>query len=64
MIVERDKIRGCYRISTMVNGYLETMVYYMYTRREAIARFRDYIRQLKETDAPKFSTFKKRCQES
>jgi hypothetical protein len=54
MIVERDKIRGCYHISTMFQGYLVTKVYYMYTRREAISRFRDYIRQLKENDAPTY----------
>lgn len=36
---------GAWVISAMVDGYVESITYYGYTKREAIARFRDEIKR-------------------
>ena len=43
-----DKNReGAWRICDIVNGYLETRVYYFYTKREAIQKFKEEIKELR-----------------
>tara|TARA_R110000868_G_scaffold406136_1_gene686304 strand:+ start:634 stop:786 length:153 start_codon:yes stop_codon:yes gene_type:complete len=38
---------GAWRICDFINGYLETQVYYFYTKAEAIKKFRQF-RKLKK----------------
>lgn len=40
MTIYRDKIRGCWVVSAIVDGYLKTRRYYGYTKREAITAFK------------------------
>lgn len=38
---------GAYQVSSIENGYLKTMTFYAYTKREAIANFKAAIAQNK-----------------
>ena len=38
---------GAWRICDIVNGYLETRVYYFYTKREAIQKFKQEMKELR-----------------
>ena len=47
-----DKNReGAWRICDSVNGYLETRVYYFYTKREAMQKFKQEMKELKKEAA-------------
>lgn len=46
MIVDKNN-EGAWRISDTINGYLETQVYYFYTKKEAIKLFRKFRKELK-----------------
>lgn len=41
MIVERMTPSGGWRVSAMIGGYLVTRRYFGYSKREAIAKFKD-----------------------
>lgn len=45
MIVERMTPSGGWRISAMIGGYLVSRRYFGYSKREAIAEFKDETRQ-------------------
>jgi hypothetical protein len=47
MIIDKNR-EGAWRICENINGYLETKVYYFYTKKEAIKLFREYRRKLKK----------------
>jgi hypothetical protein len=47
MIIDKNR-EGAWRICETINGYLETKVYYFYTKKEAIKLFREYRRKLKK----------------
>ena len=47
MIIDKNN-EGAWRISETINGYLETKVYYFYTKQQAIKLFREYKKQLKK----------------
>jgi hypothetical protein len=38
---------GAWRISDMINGYLVQHVYYFYSKREAMAMFRQMVKEMK-----------------
>jgi hypothetical protein len=38
---------GSWVVSAVVDGYLESIAYYGYTKREAVARFRDEMKRRK-----------------
>jgi len=43
-----DKNReGAWQICDIVNGYLETRVYYFYTKREAMQKFKQEMKELR-----------------
>lgn len=44
MTVERLKPSGAYQISTIKNGYLIHKTYYFYTRKDAVADFRQFVK--------------------
>jgi len=46
MTIEKT-FQGAWKISTMHNGYLVTMQYFYYTKKEAIAQFREHLKTLK-----------------
>jgi len=46
MIIDKNN-EGAWRISDTINGYLETKVYYFYTKAEAIKKFRAFRKGLK-----------------
>ena len=46
MIIDKNA-EGAWRISENINGYLETQVYYFYTKAEAIKKFRAFRKGLK-----------------
>jgi len=46
MIIEKNA-QGAWRISENINGYLETQVYYFYTKAEAIKKFNQFKKRLK-----------------
>ena len=46
MIIDKNN-EGAWRISETINGYLETKVYYFYTKRQAIKLFKEYKKQIK-----------------
>ena len=41
MIVDRNN-EGAWRISETINGYLQTQIYYFYTKKEAIKLFKKF----------------------
>ena len=45
MIIDKNN-EGAWRISETINGYLETQVYYFYTKQQAIELFKEYKKQL------------------
>ena len=47
MIIDKNN-EGAWRISENINGYLETQVYYSYTKAEAIKKFRAFRKELKK----------------
>ena len=47
MIIDKNR-EGAWRICENINGYLETKVYYFYTKKESIKLFREYRRKLKK----------------
>jgi len=46
MIIDKNN-EGAWRISENINGYLETQVYYFYTKAEALKKFRAFKKGLK-----------------
>ncbi len=46
MDIDRNR-EGAWRICDEVNGYLETRVYYFYTKREAIQKFKQEMKELR-----------------
>jgi hypothetical protein len=40
MIIDKNR-EGAWRITDIVNGYLETRVYYFYTKKEALKKFKE-----------------------
>lgn len=47
MTIERNPVSGAWRCSTVHDGYLVTMSYFGgYTKREAMAEFRAYLKTL------------------
>ena len=48
MIIDKNN-EGAWRISETINGYLETMIYYFSTKREAIRLFKQF-KKRKETE--------------
>jgi hypothetical protein len=49
MIIDRNN-EGAWRIIEDVNGYLETQVYYFSTKKEAVRKFKEYVKQLKNKE--------------
>jgi len=45
MIIDKNN-EGAWRISDTINGYLETKVYYFYSKKEAVKLFREHKKQL------------------
>ena len=45
MIIDKNN-EGAWRISETINGYLETQVYYFYSKQQAIELFKEYKKQL------------------
>jgi hypothetical protein len=41
MTIDKNN-EGAWRICENINGYLETQVYYFYTKKDAIRKFREY----------------------
>ena len=41
MTIDKNN-EGAWRICENINGYLETQVYYFYTKKDAIKKFREY----------------------
>jgi hypothetical protein len=41
MTIDKN-LEGAWRICENINGYLETQVYYFYTKKDAIKKFRQY----------------------
>ena len=46
MIIDKNN-EGARRISDTINGYLETKVYYFYTKKEAIKLFNQFKKERK-----------------
>jgi ribosomal protein L10 len=44
MLIDKNN-EGAWRISETINEYLETQVYYFYTKKEAIKAFKDFKKQ-------------------
>ena len=49
-MIIRKTFQGAYEISELVNGYLFTMQYMGYNKREAIKRFKDDIKKEEHRD--------------
>lgn len=47
MTIERT-FQGAWRISTIYKGHLVTRQYFFYTKKEAVAEFKEYLRTLKK----------------
>ena len=45
MTIDKNN-EGAWRICENINGYLETQVYYFYTKKDAIKKFREYKKNL------------------
>ena len=45
MTIDKN-LEGAWRICENINGYLETQVYYFYTKKDAIRKFRQYKKNL------------------
>tara|TARA_R100001460_G_scaffold23645_1_gene47556 strand:+ start:332 stop:484 length:153 start_codon:yes stop_codon:yes gene_type:complete len=45
MVIDRNN-EGAWRISETINGYLQTKVYYFYTKKEAIKLFKKFREEL------------------
>jgi len=45
MIIDKNN-EGAWRICENINGYLETKVYYFYSKKEAVKLFREHKKQL------------------
>ena len=45
MTIDKN-LEGAWRICENINGYLETQVYYFYTKKDAIKKFREYKKNL------------------
>ena len=45
MIVERMTASGGWRVSAMIGGYLVSRRYFGYSKREAIAKFKDELKE-------------------
>jgi hypothetical protein len=41
MIIDKNR-EGAWRICETINGYFETKVYYFYTKKEAIRKFKQF----------------------
>jgi hypothetical protein len=41
MTIDKN-LEGAWRICENINGYLETQVYYFYTKKDAIKKFKEY----------------------
>ena len=50
MIIDRNR-EGAWRITDIVNGYWETRLYYFYTKREAMQKFKREMKELKKEAA-------------
>lgn len=48
MIIERISFTGAWRCADIVSGRLVSRVYYGYTKKEALAEFRQHLRTVKE----------------
>ena len=46
MIIDKNN-EGAWRITETINGYLETKVYYFYTKKEAIKKFNQFKKERK-----------------
>ena len=49
MIIDRNN-EGAWRISDSINGYLETKVYYFYTKKEAVKLFNQFKKLMKRQE--------------
>jgi hypothetical protein len=49
MIIDKNN-EGAWRISDSINGYLETKVYYFYTKKEAIKLFNQFKKLMKRQE--------------
>jgi len=49
MIIDKNN-EGAWRISETVNGYLRTQVFYFSTKKEAIKKFNQYKREVKQNE--------------
>jgi hypothetical protein len=49
MIIDRNN-EGAWRISDCINGYLETKVYYFYTKKEAVKLFNQFKKLMKRQE--------------
>ena len=45
MTIDKN-LEGAWRICENINGYLETQVYYFYTKKDAIKKFKEYKKNL------------------
>ena len=45
MTIDKNN-EGAWRICENINGYLETQVYYFYTKKDAIKKFKEYKKNL------------------
>jgi len=45
MTIDKN-LEGAWRICENINGYLETKVYYFYTKKDAMKNFREYKKNL------------------
>ena len=50
MIIDKNR-EGAWRITDIVNDYWETRVYYFYTKREAMQKFKQEMKELKKEAA-------------
>jgi hypothetical protein len=49
MIIDKNN-EGAWRISDSINGYLETKVYYFYTKKEAVKLFNQFKKLMKRQE--------------
>jgi hypothetical protein len=47
MTIDKN-LEGAWRICENINGYLETQVYYFYTKKDAIKKFKEYKKKLNQ----------------
>jgi hypothetical protein len=47
MTIDKN-LEGAWRICENINGYLETQVYYFYTKKDAIKKFKEYKKRLNQ----------------